>query len=137
MSLEATSETARLVLRRGGSDTDIEFPFTLPAIVGRFDPTVGPIDVDLGALTPEGGYVSRRHARIYLGDDGEARIQDLGSSNGTFVLRDDFVRIEDEAVHDGEEIAFGNARFSFRLGAPTDEEPTLDEEPEIAAEEPV
>jgi len=103
---------AKLVLKRSGAITDIEFPLNPPSTVGRFDPAVGPIDVDLGSL-PEGSYVSRKHARITC-SDGVWEVHDLGSSNGTFVLNDDFDRVnEPTALHDGQEVAFGNARFIF------------------------
>jgi pSer/pThr/pTyr-binding forkhead associated (FHA) protein len=106
---------AKLVLKRG-VETDISFPLNPPAIVGRFDPSIGPIDVDLGNL-PEGSYVSRKHARFTC-EDGVWHVHDLGSSNGTFVLRNDFERVEDAELEDGQEIAFGNARFVFHLTAP-------------------
>lgn len=110
---EACARTAKLVVKRGGAETDIEFPLSPPCIVGRFDPSVGPIDVDLAEL-PEGSYVSRKHAKIDC--DGEAwTIQDLGSSNGTFVLKDDFERVETAQLADGDEIALGNARFVFHF----------------------
>ncbi|MDX2065569.1 MAG: FHA domain-containing protein [Fimbriimonadaceae bacterium] len=105
---------ARLILMRSKAETDIEFPVVAPAIIGRFDPTVGPIDVDLGALIPEGTYVSRRHARISL-QDGAYHVEDLGSSNGTFLLRTDFERVDTAELTDGDVIAFGNAQFAFRL----------------------
>lgn len=104
---------ARLILRRSGADTEFVFPLSSPAVVGRFDPDMGPIDVDLGQLD-EGVYVSRKHAKFEL-EDGVWKLKDLGSSNGTFVLRDDFERIEEADLEDGTEIAFGNARFVFRL----------------------
>ncbi len=101
----------RLVLKRAGAETDISFGFTPPATIGRFDPTVGPIDIDLGTVE-EGSFVSRKHARIML--DGDAfMLEDLGSSNGTFIKRDDFVKIEKEEIKSGDEIALGNARFVF------------------------
>jgi len=109
------SSTAKLVLKRGGVETDLVFAFSSPAVVGRFDPTVGPIDVDLGALQPEGTYISRKHARLVL-TDGVWYVEDLGSANGTFLLADDFERVETAEIVDGSEIAFGNARFTFRLG---------------------
>ena len=40
---EACATTARLVVKRGGAETDIAFPVFSPAIIGRFDPSVGPI----------------------------------------------------------------------------------------------
>lgn len=109
----ACATTARLVVKRGGAETDIAFPIFSPAIIGRFDPSVGPIDVDLASL-PEGQYVSRKHAKLSC--DGAAwSIQDLGSSNGTFVLKDDFEKVDSAPLSDGQEIALGNARFVFHL----------------------
>lgn len=109
----AVSNSAKLVLKRGGVLTDIAFPIHSPATIGRFDPMIGPIDVDLAAQ-PEGAYVSRKHARI-VQDDGVWKVIDLGSSNGTFVLRDDFERVEEAELTDGQEFALGNARFVFQL----------------------
>lgn len=104
----------RLVVKRAGAETDIEFGFSCPAVIGRFDPTVGPIDVDLGELE-EGSYVSRKHAKITEAE-GVYSIQDMGSSNGIYILRgDDFERVTDAELADGDEIALGNARFVFRL----------------------
>ena len=107
------STGARLVVKRGGVETSDVFLFGTSAIIGRFDPTVGPIDVDLGNL-PEGVYVSRKHAKITF-EDGVWKIHDMGSSNGTFVLRDDFERVDEAEITDGDEIALGNARLVFHL----------------------
>lgn len=122
------TELARIVVKRGGQETADEFTFSPPAVIGRFDPSVGPVDVDLGQI-PEGAYVSRKHARISC-EDGAWAIEDLGSSNGTFVLRSDFERVERADLEDGTEFALGNARFVFHLMAA---EPISDE-PEPAAE---
>ena len=111
----ASATTATLTVKRGGVETDDRFSFQSPAIIGRFDPAVGPIDVDLGNL-PEGAYVSRKHAKITQ-EDGVWKLHDLGSSNGTFILRSDFERVEEAELADGDEIALGNARFVFRLGS--------------------
>ena len=48
-------------------------------------------------------------------EDGVWKIKDLGSSNGTYLLRDDFDRVEEGELTDGQEIALGNARFVFQL----------------------
>ena len=104
---------ARLVVKRSGVETDVDFPVNSPCIIGRFDPSVGPIDIDLGSL-PEGSYVSRKHAKISC--DGDVwKITDLGSSNGTFLLRQDFEKVDEADLKDGDEIALGNARFVFHL----------------------
>lgn len=105
----------RLVLKRGGQETEVIFLFGCPAMIGRFDPSVGPIDVDLGSI-PEGSYVSRKHAKIHE-EDGQFILSDLSSSNGTYRLdpeAGDFVKIDSTPISDGDEIAFGNARFVFR-----------------------
>lgn len=115
--LEATeveSGTARLVVKRSGAETTDVFEVHAPAVIGRFDAAVGPVDVDLGPL-PEGVYVSRKHARLGFAD-GIWTIEDLGSSNGTFILRDsEFQRVETAELADGDEIALGNARFVFHI----------------------
>ena len=105
--------TPTLTVKRNGAETEEVFPVHSPCIIGRFDPSVGPIDIDLGSL-PEGVYVSRKHAKITC-EDGIWKIHDLGSSNGTFVLADDFEKIEIADLADGTEIALGNARFIFKL----------------------
>lgn len=112
---QASVLSPRLVLKRGGQETEEIFLFGCPAMIGRFDPSVGPIDVDLGSI-PEGSYVSRKHAKIHE-EDGQFILSDLSSSNGTYRLdpeAGDFVKIESAPISDGDEIAFGNARFIFR-----------------------
>lgn len=106
--------SAQLRLIRGGQETGDTYPIHGRAVIGRFDPAVGPIDVDLGAI-PEAMYISRRHAAIEFAD-GAWTITDLGSSNGTFVLvpGEDFKRIEEPTtLADGSQISLGNARFAF------------------------
>jgi len=104
---------ARLIVFRNDEEGEETFDVYPPATVGRFDPTVGPIDVDLSSI-PEGSYVSRKHARITF-EDGVWRIEDLGSSNGLFIKREDFERAQTVELVDGDVIALGNARFVFRI----------------------
>jgi pSer/pThr/pTyr-binding forkhead associated (FHA) protein len=111
---DAPALGSRLVLKRANRETEEVFPFAPPVVIGRFAPDAGPVDVDLGTI-PEGAYVSRRHARIDL-EDGVYTVTDLGSSNGTFLLRGEFTRVESAPLADGDEVAFGNARFVFRTG---------------------
>jgi pSer/pThr/pTyr-binding forkhead associated (FHA) protein len=54
---------------------------------------------------------SRRHALLYRDDNGELRIRDLESRNGTFVAGR---RIQDERVTVGSEIKIGSTRMVYR-----------------------
>ena len=106
-------EKPRIVLKRSGAETENVYPINPPAVIGRFDPAVGPIEVDLGPLD-EGRYVSRKHAKIVC-EDGVWKLVDLGSSNGTFFLRSDFEKVDEVELTEGSEFALGNARFVFHL----------------------
>jgi hypothetical protein len=90
-SLEASSANglhvrARLIIQRGGQ-IGKEFPLTeSESLIGRWDADGGIFpDVDLDQDDPE-AKVSRRHARIHWSNNQYA-IEDLGSTNGTFVNR--------------------------------------------------
>jgi len=65
-------------------------------------------------LPDEVSYLSRRHAHIFL-RDGNLYIEDLGSTNGTFVAN---VRLEEHArpLSDGDVVAFGGDNFVYRVG---------------------
>ena len=114
------ANTATITLRRGGALTHDVFAFGGGAIVGRFDPDSGPVDVDLAPL-PEASYVSRHHAE-FRHDAGTAQwfIRDMGSSNGTFWRAGGagaFSRLAGEQeLSAGDEISLGNARFEFGVG---------------------
>jgi hypothetical protein len=104
---------ARLVMLRKGQPSEIEFLVVPPMVIGRADASVGAIDVDLTAFE-EGAYVSRRHAKIAV-EGGAFVLEDLGSSNGTYIKRDDYEKVERVELEDGDEVAFGNAKFVFRI----------------------
>jgi len=110
---------AWITLKRSGSLTSETFPLGERVTVGRFDLESGPVDVDLAAL-PEASYVSRHHVEIWRDGSGQWFVKDLQSRNGTFVRtagQGQFQRATgDTPVHDGDEIALGNARFEFRSG---------------------
>lgn len=59
-------------------------------------------------------YLSRRHAHLYV-QDGDVFVEDLGSTNGTFV---DGRRLDEHAVPlaDGAMLAFGGDHFVYRVG---------------------
>jgi pSer/pThr/pTyr-binding forkhead associated (FHA) protein len=113
----ALAVSAKLTLRRSGVLSSESFSIGEHVIIGRFDAETGPVDVDLGDL-PEGSYLSRQHAELWRDSNGKWFVKDLGSHNGTFVLSGYSAKFErvtqDQPINDGDQIAFGNARFEFR-----------------------
>lgn len=106
---------ATLVIERGSS-AGKQFPLSNPeANIGRWDADGGVFpDVDLDSDDPE-AKVSRRHARISL-RDGEYRIEDLGSTNGTFINRGHRLAPGDrQPLKDGDEIIVGKTFLRFRV----------------------
>jgi pSer/pThr/pTyr-binding forkhead associated (FHA) protein len=116
-STNAPTGGARITLKRNGVPAE-NFPLGEQSVIGRFDGETGPVDVDLGQLA-EAIYISRHHAVIRRDTSGAWTIKDLGAGNGTFVRpkgQGKFQRITcEQAIHDGDEFALGNARFEFRI----------------------
>jgi len=106
---------ATLVIERGSSAGKQFLLSEKDANIGRWDADGGVFpDVDLDADDPE-AKVSRRHARISL-RDGEYMIEDLGSTNGTFVNRGHrLVPGHRHVLKDGDEIIVGKTFLRFRL----------------------
>jgi hypothetical protein len=105
---------ATLVIERGVS-AGKKFPLSgLESHIGRWDADGGVFpDVDLDSDDPE-AKVSRRHARISL-QDGQYSIEDLGSTNGTFVNRGRRLSPGDRhPLKDGDEIIVGKTFLRFR-----------------------
>ena len=90
----ATAGVATLVVKRSGAETEISFTLQPPATIGRFDPAVGPIDVDLGSL-PEGAYVSRKHAKITFERQSQSRV----SARSTYAKVDNSHSIVSCLIH--------------------------------------
>jgi hypothetical protein len=115
----STGQRVRLVGKRLGATTSDEIPLLADRLlVGRFDPETGPVDIDLGAA-PEAEHISRQHAELYREADGRWFVRDLGSANGVFVKGETSASFgpritEPRSLSQGDEIAFGNARFVFR-----------------------
>jgi len=76
--------------------------------------TVGRQDADV-LLTHN--TVSRRHALITV-EDGKAYVEDLGSTNGTYVSGKKLEPGEKVEVADGTEVVFGSQTLLFKLAAP-------------------
>jgi hypothetical protein len=106
---------ASLVIERGAS-AGKQFPLSMQeSNIGRWDADGGVFpDVDLDSDDPE-AKVSRRHARISV-RDGHYLIEDLGSTNGTFVNRGRRLLPGDlQPLKDGDEIIVGKTFLRFRV----------------------
>jgi two-component system cell cycle response regulator len=74
-------------------------------IVGR--------DSDAGLVVSRSS-VSRSHARVYIDDDGNWWVEDLNSTNGTFVNEQ---RIRAQQLNDSDQVRFGDAIYKFLAGS--------------------
>jgi hypothetical protein len=108
-------EHAKLVIERGEA-ADTEFMLTVEeSTIGRWDADNGIFpDVDLDAFDPD-AKVSRRHARI-LRRERAYFIEDLGSTNGTFVNRGRrLLPGAPQVLSEGDEIIVGKTFLRFRI----------------------
>lgn len=106
---------ARLIIERGES-ANFEFPLTADeSYIGRWDADNGIFpDVDLDTHDPD-AKVSRRHARIVRGEN-SYMIEDLGSTNGTFVNRGRrLLPGSPQVLSEGDEIIVGKTFLRFRI----------------------
>lgn len=109
----AVAAAAKLVIQRGRS-MGKEFALDNDEIyIGRWDADGGIFpDIDLDSDDPE-AKVSRRHARITR-REGQHYIEDLGSTNGTFVNRGRrLIPGDRQQIHDGDEIIIGKTFMRF------------------------
>ncbi len=86
----------------------IKLPLQVPILIGRAD-SARAFYPDLD-LSNDGGYeagVSRRHARIAL-TNAEAYVEDLESSNGTFVNNRQLSPRTPQVLKPGDEVRFGS-----------------------------
>lgn len=106
---------SRLVIERGES-VDTEFPLSAEEVyIGRWDADNGIFpDVDLDAHDPD-AKVSRKHARIVYRNN-IFMIEDLGSTNGTFVNRGRrLLPGNPQVLSEGDEIIVGKTFLRFRI----------------------
>jgi len=113
---KAKAAGATLTLERGDAAGK---RFALPAgesYIGRWDADNGVFpDIDLDKHDPE-AKISRRHARIVSGADGAFSIEDLGSTNGTFVNRGRrLIPGVSNSLKDGDEIIVGKTFLRFNV----------------------
>jgi adenylate cyclase len=100
----------KLLSTTGDLTIDLTQPRTV--VVGRA------VTSDLPIYDPT---VSRRHAELTLSDGG-VRVQDLGSSNGTFV---NGTKVSDTVVGDGDVVTFGKVAFKVQEVTPPTVRPAI------------
>lgn len=110
-----TGAHSKLIIERGDS-ASTEFPLTAEeSYIGRWDADNGIFpDVDLDAYDPD-AKVSRRHARVtYRGKI--HMIEDLGSTNGTFINRGRrLLPGSPQVLSESDEIIVGKTFLRFRI----------------------
>lgn len=103
--IQPTGSTMSLVVLNSGRRLNLDV--SSEVLIGRADARHGfTPDVDLGR---DGGYdagVSRNHARLAL-KDGVCTLEDIGSSNGTFVNGRRLLPNQPIPIHNGDELKFG------------------------------
>jgi serine/threonine-protein kinase len=106
---------AQLVIERGEAVGKKFMLTTEESHIGRWDADNGIFpDIDLDAFDPE-AKVSRRHARIIF-RDGKYFIEDLGSTNGTYVNRGRrLIPGTPHPLNDGDEIIVGKTFLRFTI----------------------
>jgi hypothetical protein len=104
-----------LIIERGGGQNS-EFPLSNEeSQIGRWDADNGIFpDVDLDAFDSD-AKVSRRHARVIY-RKGSHMVEDLGSTNGTFVNRGRrLLPGSPQVLNDGDEIIVGKTFLRFKV----------------------
>jgi len=98
------------------SGAEIPLPAAGEILVGREDPVSGVYpDVDMTPHGGEEGGVSRRHARFIV-EGGNYFLEDLDSTNFTFVNKQKVAPKTRQAVGDGDEVRFGRVTTVFKSG---------------------
>lgn len=113
VAAEVGLETAALVLATPDGST-LELPAKDDVVIGREDP-ISEVFPDLD-LTSYGGLdsgVSRRHAVIHRAGDA-VTIEDMGSTNGTYVNRKRIQPNMPQAIKPGDEVRFGRLALSVK-----------------------
>jgi len=99
------------------SGAEIPLPAVAEILIGREDPVSGIFpEVDLTPHGGEEGGVSRRHARLIV-EGGDLFIEDLDSTNFTFVNKQKVAPKVRQPLKDGDEIRCGRVTLILKTGS--------------------
>jgi pSer/pThr/pTyr-binding forkhead associated (FHA) protein len=116
-TFKPSTGTARLISKQSNVPTSEFLLDGSNAVIGKFDPDMGPVDIDLDGF-PGDETISRNHAEIYQ-EGGAWKIKDLGSTNSVFIKRAGQSKFGaritmPEILNSGDEIAIAKIRFLFQ-----------------------
>jgi hypothetical protein len=97
-----------------GTNAALPFPVGKTEIfVGREDPVSGVFpEIDLTDHGGDEGGVSRKHARIFVQGD-QVYIEDLNSTNYTYVNQQKVTPGQSHPLNDGDEVRFGRVKVNY------------------------
>jgi pSer/pThr/pTyr-binding forkhead associated (FHA) protein len=113
MAVEVAGEGTSLVLASADGST-LEIPAKDEVVVGREDPIsdVFP-DLDLTNLGGMDKGVSRKHAVIHRSGS-DYTVEDMGSTNGTYINRKKIQPHAPQAIKPGDELRFGKLALTLQ-----------------------
>lgn len=107
----SATTTARLVIKEDGAVFPLEGKTEF--LVGREDPVSNIFpDIDLTPHNGEDYGVSRMHAKIYA-QGGQYTMEDLNSTNSTYINRQKLAPKTPTPIKDGDEVRFGKVEATF------------------------
>ncbi|MGC8877992.1 MAG: protein kinase domain-containing protein [Anaerolineae bacterium] len=94
----------------------VPIPLQDEVVIGRSDPVTNTmVDIDLTSLGGISGGVSRQHARLVFAQNAWT-IEDLDSTNGTYLNGVPLRPFEPQPLHDGDQVQLGQMVLIFHLG---------------------
>ena len=101
----------RITLKEDGAEFKLEGKSEF--LVGREDPVSNIFpDIDLTPHNGEDYGVSRMHAKIYV-QGGQYLVEDLNSTNSTYINRQKLAAKTPTSIKDGDEVRFGKVEATF------------------------
>ncbi|NEP88032.1 MAG: FHA domain-containing protein [Okeania sp. SIO2C2] len=113
-----TGTIAKLIPKQVGSPVPEFIIDSNNALIGKFDPNIGPVEIDLDGFYGD-ETVSSTHAEIYF-ENNQWQIKDMGSTHGIYIKPTGKTRFgyrtnKPEILNSGDEIAIGKIRLLFLI----------------------